>query len=82
MAGMETVVIANPSSGKPISTDHLFKHCPYCASHAFLSLPLPAAQFVFAVLDASPSYPPLFYQSVAPLFSWTAAKPRGPPALI
>lgn len=80
--GTKTIVLAKAPSGDPGSTDHIFKHCSYCASHASMSAVLPSAQFVFALPQLSSSYPPLFYQSATPLFSWTAAKPRGPPGAI
>jgi hypothetical protein len=79
---MKTIVLSKAPSGKPVSTDRLLKHCPYCATHGSMGSVLPTAPFVFSLLDVSSSYPPLFYQSATPLFSWTAAKPRGPPAPI
>ncbi len=59
---------------------HHLKHCPFCMTHAG-SFALPPAQLPpFAALGGHDVFPPLFYQAPAPLFSWTAAKPRGPPA--
>jgi hypothetical protein len=79
MEGMKTIVLAKAPSGKPVSPDHILKHCPYCATHGNMSSLLPTAQFVFALPALSSSHPPLFHQSATPLFAWTAVKPRGPP---
>lgn len=81
MEGMKTIVIANGPAGKfdPHRFEHFLEHCPYCAVHAGPAL-LPApAQPAFAAPLAGAFHPPLFYRSVAPLFAWTAASPRGPP---
>jgi len=82
MEGMKTIVIANAPAGKsnPHRFEHFLEHCPYCAMHAgqgLLPTPLHPA---FAAPLARTYHPPLFYQSVAPLFAWTASSPRGPPA--
>lgn len=82
MEGMITIVVDKAQSGKPAAPtpDHVFKHCPYCVVHGgSVSLP-PAPAFVFPVSPPATVYPPLFYRSAAPLFAWTAANPRGPPA--
>jgi hypothetical protein len=81
MEGMKTIVIANGPAAKsdPHRFEHFLEHCPYCAVHAGPAL-LPApAQIVFAAPLAGAFHPPLFYQSVKPLFAWTASSPRGPP---
>lgn len=80
MEGMKTIAVPRAASGKPVSIDHVFKHCPCCAAHGGTSPVLLAAPYLFVPPAVSSSYPPLFYQSATPLFSWTAAKPRGPPA--
>ncbi len=53
------------------------EHCPFCITHADL-LDLPGAAS-FAVTGGHDLFPALFYRSPSPLFSWSAAKPRGPP---
>lgn len=62
-----------------VALDHL-KHCPFCISHAG-SFALPFAPALrYAPVQGREVYPALFYQAPAPLFVWTSAKPRGPPA--
>lgn len=82
MEGMKTVAIAPGPAGKsdPHRFDHFLEHCPYCALHTGPALLPPLVQPAFAAPLARAFYPPLFYQSVAPLFAWTPARPRGPPA--
>jgi hypothetical protein len=81
MEGMKTIVVANGPAGKfdPHRFEHFLEHCPYCAVHAGPALLPEPAQPAFAAPLAGAFHPPLFYQSAAPLFAWTAASPRGPP---
>jgi hypothetical protein len=59
---------------------HHLEHCPYCATHGgTLALPPPAV-FEFAVVGGPDLHPSLFYHAPAPLFAWSGARPRGPPA--
>lgn len=82
MAGMSASMMASKTpDGKSAPGDHVFQHCPYCTTHNGPGAALPTTPFVFAPFTPSFSYPPLFYQSAVPLFSWTAAAPRGPPRL-
>jgi hypothetical protein len=60
---------------------HGMKHCAFCATHLDTYAPPPAAAGLLAVLDGHDAYPALHYQSPAPLFNWSSAQPRGPPAL-
>jgi hypothetical protein len=80
MDGMKTVVV-DGAAGKfdPHKFEHFLEHCPYCVLHGGQAFLPPYAAPAFAVPDASSSYPPLFYRSATPLFSWRAANPRGPP---
>ena len=67
-----------PPSGQD-APQHI-EHCLYCMHHAGgLALP-PAPPQLVAVLKGHEPYPPLYYQAPQPLFSWTAGRPRGPPA--
>ncbi len=59
---------------------HTMKHCVFCATHAGALAPPPAASSGALVLDGHERFPALYYRSPAPLFSWTVAKPRGPPS--
>ena len=80
--GAKVVAVDAGDSQKP-ATDplqHHFKHCPYCATHGgSFALP-PAMPSEFAVLGGPDLHPSLFYQAPAPLFAWSVAHPRGPPA--
>lgn len=79
MDGMKLVSVSAASSDKSVPIDHVFTHCPYCATHGGAALP--TTPVVHASFAPAASHPPLFYQSATPLFSWTAAAPRGPPRL-
>jgi hypothetical protein len=73
-------VSAAPSKQAPPAT-HAIKHCVLCAIHADSAAPPPAARTLAVVLADRDGYPPLHYQSPSPLRHWSAAAPRGPPAL-
>jgi hypothetical protein len=56
------------------------EHCPFCMTHAgTFALPSPSTT-LFAVQSGHDLFPALFYHSPSPLFSWSAAHPRAPPA--
>lgn len=55
-------------------------HCAYCAPHAGSFALLPPAAFALAALGGHDLYPPLFHRAPRPLFAWSFAQPRGPPA--
>jgi hypothetical protein len=66
-----------PSTDSPL---HHLEHCPFCMTHAgTFALPAPSTS-LFAVQGGHDLFPALFYHSPSPLFSWSAAHPRGPPA--
>jgi hypothetical protein len=90
-AGTSTEVSANgdPRDGQAarlpgkatVDLVHDMQHCPFCYTHAAsFALPVPFA-VPLAVTGGHDVFPPLFYQSPTPLFSWSRAHPRGPPAL-
>jgi hypothetical protein len=57
------------------------EHCPFCATHAgSFALP-PSLPASLALSGGHAHYPALFYHAPQPLFSWSAAHPRAPPAL-
>lgn len=65
------------------ASDKLLKsltHCGYCATHAgsFGLPPQPIA--VFALDLQRDTFPPLYYHAPRPLFPWSLAQPRAPPA--
>lgn len=73
-----------PMSAEPDSSSDKFlkglMHCAWCAPHAGSFALLPPAAFVAAVLGGHDLYPPLFHRAPRPLFAWSLAQPRGPPA--
>jgi hypothetical protein len=70
--------------GHPASTSPLAGsgHCDYCSTAAPSLAFLPQSDVVIAHLPGPDSFPTLFYQSPKPLFAWTLAKSRAPPASI
>jgi hypothetical protein len=66
------------SAGKAMQMEH----CAFCSTHAG-SVGLPPASPVLPLLVASGTaiFPALYYQSPAPLFIWSTAQSRAPPAL-
>ena len=55
-------------------------HCGYCATHAG-SFGLPPQPIVVFALDLQrDTFPPLYYLAPRPLFPWSLAQPRAPPA--
>jgi type II secretory pathway pseudopilin PulG len=66
------------SAGKAMQMEH----CAFCSTHAG-SVGLPPASPVMPLLVASGTaiFPALYYQSPAPLFIWSTAQSRAPPAL-
>jgi hypothetical protein len=81
MNGAKLVKVADASSSKPAThqVSH-FEHCPFCLSHAgAFGLP-PDNDLQLPVIVSTRILPPLFYRAHRPLFAWTAAQPRAPPA--
>src|SRR5437868_1809738 len=52
---------------------HHVKHCPFCAAHPVSFALTPPSIMSFALVGGHDYFPPLFYQSPQPLFSWAAA---------
>lgn len=67
---------------KPVkdALQHHIEHCPFCATHGASFALLPPVALPFAVIGGHDLFPSLYYHAPAPLFSWAAAQPRGPPA--
>lgn len=81
--GVKRVLVAaeTPQAPQRDLLQHHVEHCPYCATHGgAVALPPPAA-ISFAVIGGRDVYPSLYYRAPAPLFPWSAARPRGPPAV-
>ena len=69
-----------PGQAAPdIAQDHL-KHCPCCLTQQDPFALLPPLLLVFAIIGGHGLFPSLFYDAPQPLFSWSAANPRAPPA--
>lgn len=63
------------------STEAHFEHCPFCFTHAgSFGLPPTSACLAPAAVSDSDLFASLFYQSPDPLFIWTTAQSRAPPA--
>ncbi|MES2263688.1 MAG: DUF2946 domain-containing protein [Pseudomonadota bacterium] len=80
--GTRTISVG-AADGKQVPKDsvqHHFEHCPYCMTHAASFALLPSTAMTFAVLGGHDLFPSLFYNAPTPLFSWSAANPRAPPA--
>jgi hypothetical protein len=69
---------AAPDSDAPLKQVVMMDDCPYCRVQTDLPV-LPPAPLALAISPLSSQHPPLFYHAPAPLFSWVAAHPRGPP---
>jgi hypothetical protein len=85
VAGSKMVAVDQAApDGAPSSSDsvlHHLEHCPYCINHAGSAMPPPALPTPFAVRGGHDVFPSLFYHAPTPLFSWSAANPRAPPAV-
>lgn len=81
-AGMVTMTVALDADGAPVGAGAMgpFEHCPYCSQHANFPALLPDRLSVVPLPLSQADYPPRFYQSATPLFTWSASSPRGPPA--
>jgi hypothetical protein len=82
--GMTTMPVAlAPDDADASSAGKLHKamnHCGYCVSHAAShGLPPPPA-VSFAAPAGRDIYPPLYYHAPRPLFPWSLAQSRAPPA--
>ncbi|KAB0332310.1 hypothetical protein NC77_10550 [Janthinobacterium lividum] len=85
VAGIRFVQVDNDgaadekSGGKAMQMEH----CAFCSTHAG-SVGLPPASTVLPLLVASGTaiFPALYYQSPSPLFIWSTAQSRAPPALV
>ncbi len=61
------------------AADHGFEHCPFCQTGGSPAV-LPSSSYQAPLVLGADRHPPLFYTASTPLFAWTAAQPRGPPA--
>jgi hypothetical protein len=80
MCTVDGVKAVEGSTQAPSKSMPGMEHCAYCLTHASSPALLPPAVAGFAVIGGHDFYPPLFYTAPQPLHTWSAAKPRGPPA--
>lgn len=82
--GVELVSLSTGERQKPVKDAlfHHMEHCAFCATHAGSFALLPPLPVSFAVIGGHDLFPSLFYLAPSPLFSWSAAQPRGPPAIV
>jgi hypothetical protein len=75
-------VVANDSlpDPSPAAFGHL-EHCPFCSLHAGAWGMPPATPGHIEPLALAHAVPPLFLAAPRPLFAWSAAQPRAPPAI-
>lgn len=81
--GSKFVSVDQGSPSKP-PTDkalHHIEHCPFCATHAGSFVMPVASTTLFSIVGGHDLFPPLFYHSPSPLFSWSRANPRAPPSV-
>lgn len=72
--------LASPAGDGEGGDVPILDHCPYCSASFNLAMLPPAdAALLFAVSN-SQSAPRLFFVSPRPLFAWSPAHPRAPPA--
>ena len=80
-AKLVQVDAGKPAAPAPVEKSLHFEHCPFCIGHA-VALGIPSTNHIELPVAAGTSVVPvLFYQASHPLFAWTAAQPRAPPAL-
>ncbi|GJJ02011.1 hypothetical protein RugamoR64_25490 [Duganella rhizosphaerae] len=78
--GYAEICSVDAARKSPSPASKVMEHCAYCVTHGgSFALP-PQSMASFAVIGGHDYYPPLFYSAPRPLHSWSAAKPRGPPA--
>ena len=59
------------------------EHCAFCSTHAgSVGLPPTSPVLPLPVASGTVIFPALYYQSPSPLFIWSTAQSRAPPALI
>lgn len=67
------------SGGKAMQMEH----CAFCATHAgSVGLPPTCPALLLPAASGTAILPALYYQSPAPLFIWSTAQSRAPPALV
>ena len=84
VAGIRFVQVDDGASdgGKSDGKAMQMEHCAFCSTHAgSVGLP-PSPVLPLLVASGTAIFPALYYQSPAPLFIWSTAQSRAPPALV
>ncbi|UQV48326.1 DUF2946 family protein [Janthinobacterium lividum] len=84
VAGIRFVQVDDGAAdGKSGGKAMQMEHCAFCSTHAG-SVGLPPTSPVLPLPAASGTaiFPALYYQSPSPLFIWSTAQSRAPPALV
>lgn len=81
VAGMQSAYQGAPATGSGQHDAAVFKHCPFCLTHAG-QYALPAAAFgAWPAPDAGPGFVPAFAAAPPFRFMRVAAQPRAPPTV-
>jgi hypothetical protein len=85
VAGIRFVQVDDSTSdgGKSDGKAMQMEHCAFCSTHAgSVGLPPTTPVLLLPVASGTAIFPALYYQSPAPLFIWSTAQSRAPPALV
>jgi hypothetical protein len=86
VAGIRFVQVVEDGTtedGKSAGKAMQMEHCAFCSTHAgSVGLPPTGPVLPLPVAMGTAIFPALYYQSPAPLFSWSTAQSRAPPALV
>ena len=85
VAGIRFVQVVEDGTtedGKSAGKAMQMEHCAFCSTHAgSVGLPPTGPVLPLPVAMGTAIFPSLYYQSPAPLFIWSTAQSRAPPAL-
>lgn len=86
VAGIRFVQVVEDGTtedGKSAGKAMQMEHCAFCSTHAgSVGLPPTSPVLPLPVASGTAIFPALYYQSPAPLFIWSTAQSRAPPALV
>ncbi|WP_102295618.1 DUF2946 domain-containing protein [Janthinobacterium sp. AD80] len=86
VAGIRFVQVVEDGTtedGKSAGKAMQMEHCAFCSTHAgSAGLPPTGPVLPLPVAMGTAIFPALYYQSPAPLFIWSTAQSRAPPALV
>lgn len=84
VAGIRFVQVDDGAAdGKSDGKAMQMEHCAFCSTHAgSVGLPPTSPVLPLPVASGTAIFPALYYQSPSPLFIWSTAQSRAPPALV